>query len=101
MVMKKASGGDSPLQQGAGKRFWTLLIASTMVAAYSMFSGKEFGPLGFSRRGDYIGGRAMSGGGPGGHTPWWHGLALARATSRCGWPLVRLLLSFRLRLCVR
>jgi hypothetical protein len=28
--------------------------------------------LGFSRRGDYICGRAMSGGGPGGHTTWWH-----------------------------
>jgi hypothetical protein len=26
MVMKKASGGDSPLRQGAGKSFWTLLI---------------------------------------------------------------------------
>jgi hypothetical protein len=23
MVMKKASGGDSPLRQGAGKSFWT------------------------------------------------------------------------------
>jgi hypothetical protein len=59
-----------------------------------MFSGKEFGPLGFSHRGEYIGGRAMSGGGPGGHTPWWCGLALARATSRCSRPLVHLLLSF-------
>jgi hypothetical protein len=38
-----------------------------------MFSGKEFGPLGFSRRGEYIGGRAMLGGGPGVHTPWWRG----------------------------
>jgi hypothetical protein len=27
MVMKKASGGDSPLWQGAGKSFWTLLIS--------------------------------------------------------------------------
>jgi hypothetical protein len=27
MVMKKASGGDPPLQQGAGKSFWTLLIS--------------------------------------------------------------------------
>jgi hypothetical protein len=27
MVMKKASGGDSPLRQGAGKSFWTLLIS--------------------------------------------------------------------------
>jgi hypothetical protein len=26
MVMKKASGGDFPLQQGAGKSFWTLPI---------------------------------------------------------------------------
>jgi hypothetical protein len=29
--------------------------------------------LGFSHRRDYIGGRAMSGGGPGGHTTWWCG----------------------------
>jgi hypothetical protein len=34
-----------------------------------MFSRKEFRPLGFSRQGEYIGGRAMSGGGPGGYTP--------------------------------
>jgi hypothetical protein len=27
MVMKKASGGDSPLLQGAGKSFWTLPIS--------------------------------------------------------------------------
>jgi hypothetical protein len=27
MVMKKASGGDSPLWQGAGKSFWTLSIS--------------------------------------------------------------------------
>jgi hypothetical protein len=27
MVMKKASGDDSPLQQGAGKSFWTLPIS--------------------------------------------------------------------------
>jgi hypothetical protein len=27
MVMKKASGGDSPPRQGAGKSFWTLLIS--------------------------------------------------------------------------
>jgi hypothetical protein len=27
MVMKKTSGGDSPLRQGAGKSFWTLLIS--------------------------------------------------------------------------
>jgi hypothetical protein len=44
-------------------------LASMTAAACGMFSGKEFGPLGFSHRGEYIGGRAMSGGGPGGHTP--------------------------------
>jgi hypothetical protein len=27
MVMKKASGGDSPLRQGAEKSFWTLPIS--------------------------------------------------------------------------
>jgi hypothetical protein len=26
MAMKKTSGGDSPLWQGAGKSFWTLSI---------------------------------------------------------------------------
>jgi hypothetical protein len=29
--------------------------------------------LGFSHRGEYIGGGAMSGGGPGGLTTWWRG----------------------------
>jgi hypothetical protein len=45
-----------------------------------MFHGKLIGCLGFSRRGEYIGGRAMSGGGPGAHTilPW-RGLGVARA----------------------
>jgi hypothetical protein len=28
MVMKKASGDDSPLRQGAGKSFWTLSISN-------------------------------------------------------------------------
>jgi hypothetical protein len=33
MVMKKTSGGNSPLWQGAGKSFWTLLIFGSMAAA--------------------------------------------------------------------
>jgi hypothetical protein len=76
-------------------------LASTTAGVCTMFSGKEFGPLGFSSRGDYIGRRAMSGGGPGGHTPLWRDQGVAHATSRCGRPLVRLLLSFGLRLHVR
>jgi hypothetical protein len=33
MVMKKTSGGDSPLRQGARKSFWTLLIFESTAAA--------------------------------------------------------------------
>jgi hypothetical protein len=33
MVMKKTSGGDSPLQQGAEKSFWTLPIFRSTAAA--------------------------------------------------------------------
>jgi hypothetical protein len=47
-----------------------------------MFQGKIIGPFRFSRRGEYIGGRAASEGGPGSHTTW---------------PLVLLRLSFGLR----
>jgi hypothetical protein len=34
-------------------------------------SGKTSISLGFLPRREYIGGRAMSGGGPGAHTTWW------------------------------
>jgi hypothetical protein len=33
MAMKKTSGGDSPLRQGAEKSFWTLPIFGSTVAA--------------------------------------------------------------------
>jgi hypothetical protein len=33
MAMKKTSGGDSPLWQGAEKSFWTLPIFGSMAAA--------------------------------------------------------------------
>jgi hypothetical protein len=33
MAMKKTSGGDSPLRQGVGKSFWTLLIFGSTTAA--------------------------------------------------------------------
>jgi hypothetical protein len=33
MAMKKTSGGDSPLRQGAEKSFWTLPIFGLMAAA--------------------------------------------------------------------
>jgi hypothetical protein len=68
-------------------------LATTTAAACSMFHEKLIGTFRFSRRGEYIGGRAASGGGPGGPTTWWHGQGLAR-----GRPLVPLRLCFGLRL---
>jgi hypothetical protein len=54
MAMKKTSGGDSALRQGAGKSFWTLPDGSRCV------SGKLIGYLGFSHRGVFIGEGAAS-----------------------------------------
>jgi hypothetical protein len=72
-------------------------LASLTAVACSMFRGKLIGPLRFSCRGEYIGGRAASGGGPGGHTTWWRGQGLGRATLWGAWPLAPLRLSFGLR----
>jgi hypothetical protein len=63
-----------------------------MAAACSIFHGKEIHPLGFSRRGELIGERAMSEGGPASLTPWWHGPGVGRTTLGC----VRLLAPLRL-----
>jgi hypothetical protein len=59
---------------------------------------KLIGGFRFSCRGEYIGGRAASGGGPGGHTSWWRGPGAGHATPWCAWPLVPLRLCFGLRL---
>jgi hypothetical protein len=53
-----------------------------------MFQEKLIGRIMFSRRGEYIGGRAVSEGGPGGHTTWWRGQGLGHTTLWCAWPLV-------------
>jgi hypothetical protein len=57
--------------------------------------------LGFSPLREYIGGRAMSGGGTGAHTTWRCGQGVARATLWCGRLLVRLHLSSGLSLTFR
>jgi hypothetical protein len=67
-----------------------------MAAAYSMFHGKEIRPLGFSRREELIGERAVLEGGPGWLTPWWRGLGVGRATLGCGRLLAPLRLIFGL-----
>jgi hypothetical protein len=59
-------------------------------------TGKLIGPLGFSRRGEYIGRGVALEGGPGGHTPWWRGLGAGRAALGCAWPLAPLRLCFGL-----
>jgi hypothetical protein len=61
-----------------------------------MFRGKEIRPLGFSRRGELIGERAASGGGPAGLTPWWRGPVVGHATLGCGRLLAPLRLIFGL-----
>jgi hypothetical protein len=76
-------------------------LGSMTTAACSMFHGKVIGPLGFSRRREFIGGRAMLEGGLGAHTTWWRGQGMARAALWCGFLLAALRLSFGLRLHVR
>jgi hypothetical protein len=97
MVVEKASGRDSPLRQGAGKSSWILRSRDDTAAACSMFRGKEICSLGFSRRGELIGARAASEGGPGRLTPWWHEPGLGHATLGCGQLLAPLRLIFGLR----
>jgi hypothetical protein len=87
MAMKKTSGGDSPLRQGAGKSFWTLPISSRRRWRITMYSGKVIGCLGFSHRGVFIGEGALSEVDRGGHTHRGRGLPLGRTALLCG-PLV-------------
>jgi hypothetical protein len=63
MAMKKISGGDSPLWQGAEKSFWTLPIFGSTAAADCVVFWKidrvlRFFPSGglYRRRGDVRGG---------------------------------------------
>jgi hypothetical protein len=66
-------------------------------AACSMFLGKAIRPLGFSRRGVFIGEGALSGGGPGGLTMGGCGQGLGHAPLWCGQPVAPLRLIFGLR----
>jgi hypothetical protein len=68
MAMKKTSGGDSPLQQGAGKSFWTLPILGRRRWRIAMCFWKIDRVLGFSRRGVFIGEGAASEVDQGAHT---------------------------------
>jgi hypothetical protein len=53
MAMKKTFGGDSPSPAGCREELLDPPdLVSMTAAACSMFFGKEFGPLGFTRRGE-------------------------------------------------
>jgi hypothetical protein len=93
MAMKKTSGGDSPLRQGAGKSFWTLPISGRRRRCVS---GKLIGCLGFSRRGVFIGEGAASEVDQGGHTRRGRGQGLGCTALLCGWPVALLRLLFGL-----
>jgi hypothetical protein len=84
MAMKKTSGGDSPLRQGAGKSFWTLPILGRRRRRIAMCSGKVIGYLGFSHRGVFIGEGALSGVDQGALTHRGRGQGPGRATLLCG-----------------
>jgi hypothetical protein len=49
MAMKKASGDDSPLRQGAERSFWTLRYRVDDGGGLQYFSWMEAPALGFSR----------------------------------------------------
>jgi hypothetical protein len=87
MAMKKTSGGDSPLWQGAGKSIWTLPISGRRRRWIAMCSGKLIRYLGFSRREVFIGEGALSEVDRGGLTRRGRGQGLGHAALVCG-PLV-------------
>jgi hypothetical protein len=98
MVMKKASGGDSPLRQGAGKSFWTLSILHRRRRRFAVcFLEKSLGLRVFSLRRIYRQKGDVRGWTRGPH----HLVArpgVARATLWCGCPLPPLHICFGLRL---
>ena len=84
MAMKKTSGGDFSLRQGAGKSFWTLPILGQRRRRIAMYSEKVIRYLGFSRRGVFIGEGAVSEVDQGSHTTRGHGPAPGHAALWCG-----------------
>jgi hypothetical protein len=94
MAMKKTSGGDSPLRQGAGKSFWTLPIFGSMAAADHDVFWKSDRVFRFFLSGGFYRRRGGVRSGPGAHTTRGRGPALGHATLWCGRPLARLYLLF-------
>jgi hypothetical protein len=95
MAMKKTSGGDFPLRQGAGKSFWTLPISGRRRRRVAMCFWKidrvfRFFPSG----GVFIGEGAASEVDRGGLTHRGRGQGLGRAALLCERPVAPLRLLF-------
>jgi hypothetical protein len=84
MAMKKTSGGDSPLRQGAGKSFWTLPIFGSTAAVDRDVFWKIDRVLRFFRRGVFIGEGASSEVARGNLTRRGRGQGPGRAALVCG-----------------
>jgi hypothetical protein len=94
MAMKKTSGGDSPLRQGAGRASGPSRSSGRRRRRITMYSGNLIGALGFSRRGVLIGEGASSEVEPGSLTHGWRGQGPGRASPMCGALVAPLRLSF-------
>jgi hypothetical protein len=96
MVMKKTSGGDSPLRQGVRKSSGPSRSRVDDGGGSRCVSGKVIGCLGFSCWGVFIGEGAASEVDQGSHTIGRCGPGAGRASWWCGRPLARLRLLFGL-----
>jgi hypothetical protein len=94
MAMKKTSGGDSPLRQGARKSFWTFPIFGSTVAADHDVFWKSDRVLRIFPSGVFIGEGAMSEEEPGALTRGPRGQEASRATPAFGALVAPLLLLF-------
>jgi hypothetical protein len=84
MAMKKTSGGDSPLQQGARKSFWTLPISGRRRRRMVMCFWKIDQVFRFFRWGVFIGKGASSEVARGTLTHRGRGQGLGRTAQVCG-----------------
>jgi hypothetical protein len=96
MAMKKTSGGDSPLRQGAGKSFWTLSISGRRRRRIAMCFWKIDWVFRFFPLGVFIGEGVASEVDQGGLTHRRHGQGLDRAALLSGQPVAPLHLLFGL-----
>jgi hypothetical protein len=94
MVMKKTSGGDSPLWRVPGRASGPSRSSGRRRRRIAMCCGNVIRYLGFSHRGVFIGEGAMSEVRPEGLTPDWRGPGPGRASLVCGAPVAPLLLLF-------